>query len=564
MAIIGIDLGTTNSLVAYFKDDRPVIIPNVYNENLTPSVVSVDEDGSIFVGKIAKERLISHPEHTADIFKRNMGSKKEFILGGKTFLPEELSSMIIKKLKEDAEIFLGETVVEAVVSVPAYFSDAQRRSTKIAGELAGLKVERIVNEPTAAEVAYGLHEKKDYTKYLVFDLGGGTFDVSILEKYNTVMEIRAVAGDNYLGGEDFTDALADIFIKKNDLHDLSYVEAAIIRKSAEAAKRDFSDSRFVKMSCFLRNCLFETTIDIDEYELHCEPLFKRLYDPLKRAVSDAAVNLEDIDTILLVGGATKLLIVRDFVMQLFGRAPASSINPEEVVAQGAAVMSAIKTRHESLSEVVLTDVCPFTLGTSVSVYRTSGFYSTGHYFPIIERNSVIPVSRVERLYTAHDNQTEILVKILQGESRKADDNILLGEVLLPVPRAPAGKEAVDVRYTYNINGILEVEVVVASTSEKKTLVIEKNPGVLSKEEIERKLGELASIKIHPRDKEEFRYLKARGERMYEESIGAARQIMERELQAFDDVLDSQDERKIRDFCAAFKEKLDQLELERGF
>ncbi|MCL2045135.1 MAG: molecular chaperone HscC [Oscillospiraceae bacterium] len=564
MAIIGIDLGTTNSLAAYFSSDGPIIIPNVYKENLTPSVVSVDDDGNIFVGKIAKERLISHPNQTAAVFKRNMGSKKEYILGDKTFLPEELSSMIIKKLKEDAELYLGETVEEAVVSVPAYFSDAQRRNTKIAGELAGLKVERIVNEPTAAAIAYGLHEKRDYTKYLVFDLGGGTFDVSILEKYNNVMEIRAVAGDNYLGGEDFTEVLAELFIQRNDLYNLTRSESAMIYKSAENAKYAFSKSRIVTISCFLRNCLYETTVDIDEYELCCEALFRRLYDPLKRAVSDAAVNIEDIDTILLVGGATKLDIIKDFVEKLFGRNPAASINPDEVVALGAAILSAIKARNEALSEVVLTDVCPYTLGTSIAVYRPNGFYSSGHYFPIIERNSVIPISRTERLYTLNDNQATILVKILQGESRKADDNIPLGEIEISVPRAPAGKEAVDVRYTYNINGILEVEVVVVSTSEKKTLVIEKNPGVLTKDEIEQKISELASIKIHPRDKEEYRYLKARGERMYEESIGSQRQIMEKELQAFDDVLDTQDERKIRDFCVTFKEKLDQMEFERGF
>jgi len=556
MAIIGIDLGTTNSLAAFFRDDGPVIIPNVYNDRLTPSVISTDEGGNLFVGKIAKERLISHPNNTAAVFKRNMGSKKQFILGDKSFLPEELSSFVIKKLKEDAELFLGETVDEAVVSVPAYFNDAQRRATKNAGELAGLKVERIVNEPTAAAIAYGLHEKRDHTKYLVFDLGGGTFDVSILEKYGNIMEVRAVAGDNYLGGEDFTDVLAAMFIERNDLSDLLRIEAAIVRSNAELAKFAFSDAQIVSWNCVLADRIYEATISIDEYEAQCETLFSRLRAPIKRAVTDAAINFSDIDEVLLVGGATRLPIIKRFAASLFGRAPAASINPDEAVALGAAVHSAMKSRHKAITEVVLTDVCPYTLGTNISVYKPSGFYESGHYFPIIERNSVIPVSRVERLYTLYDNQTKILVEILQGESRKAEDNIPLGEIELFVPAAPAGKEAVDVRYTYNINGILEVEVTVVSTQTRKTLVIEKNPGVLSKEEIEEKLKELSYIKIHPRDKDEYRFLKARGERLYEESIGRTRHLIEKELRAFDDVLDTQDDRKIRDFCVSFNKKLE--------
>ena len=365
MAIIGIDLGTTNSLAACFINDRSIIIPNAHGENLTPSVVSIDNTGSIFVGKIAKERLLSHPKHTASLFKRSMGSKKEYILGEKAFLPEELSSFVIKRLKEDAEIFLGETVSEAVVSVPAYFNDAQRRATKNAGELAGLKVERIVNEPTAAAIAYGLHEKKDYTKYLVFDLGGGTFDVSILEKYNNVMEVRAVAGDIFLGGEDFTDVLISMFIKQNglDTTKLSQTDTAMIRKSAEIAKRAFSDSNNVVMTCTLNGQSFEAEITTVEYERHCELLFARLRNPIKQAISDASVKLKDIDTVLLVGGATKLPIVKSFVSKLFGRFPAVSLNPDEVVALGTAVHSALKARNKTIAEIVLTDVCPFTLGT---------------------------------------------------------------------------------------------------------------------------------------------------------------------------------------------------------
>jgi molecular chaperone HscC len=224
----------------------------------------------------------------------------------------------------------------------------------------------------------------------------------------------------------------------------------------------------------------------------------------------------------------------------------------------------MKTRHKSITEIVLTDVCPYTLGTNVSVYKPSGFYESGHYFPIIERNSIIPVSRVERLYTLHDNQKSILVQILQGESRKAAENISLGEITIPVPQAASGEEAVDIRYTYDINGILEVEVTVVSTKMKSVLVIEKNPGVYSKEEVSQKLNELAELKIHPRDKEEYRFLLARAERMYEESIGDIRRLLEKELRAFDEILDEQNDRKIRDYCKTFKETLDQIEDEKGY
>jgi len=563
MAIIGIDLGTTNSLVAHYKDGEPYIIPNVFGENLTPSVVSVDENGELYVGRIAQERLLTHPDMTASVFKRNIGSRKAFRLGKKEFSPEELSAIVIRKLKEDAEEYLGETVEEAVISVPAYFNDTQRRATKTAGELANLKVERIVNEPTAAAIAYGLHDQRDYTKYLVFDLGGGTFDVSILEKYNNVMEVRAVAGDNFLGGEDFTDILVDWFIQasKLDRDKLSPTSLGIIRKSAESAKADFSNlaqsEKGINMFCIIDNEPHTHTITLREYEKKSESLFARLRTPIKRALSDASIKLSDIESILLVGGATKLPLVRTFVSRLMGRFPSGTIDPDEVVAMGAAVHSAIKNRD--ITEVVLTDVCPYTLGTNVSVYKPNGFYEPGHFCPIIERNSVIPISRSERLYTVHENQKLITVEILQGESRLAKDNVVLGELSVTVPEGAAGKEAIDVRYTYDINGILEVEVTVLSTEQKETLILEKNPGVLSATEVKDKLAALKELKIHPRDKDENRLLLARAERLYEENIGDARRMLSQEIVVFESLLDRQDEREIRDFAGQFAELLEEIE-----
>jgi len=561
--IIGIDLGTTNSLVAYFAEDGPKLIPNAFGETMTPSVVGVDDDGHILIGKIAKERLLTHTTLTAAVFKRSMGTKKTFTLGDQTFLPEELSAIIIRRLKEDTEAHLNQTITEAVVSVPAYFSDAQRRATKAAGELAGLRVERIVNEPTCAALAYGLHEKEDYTKFLVFDLGGGTFDVSILEKYKNVMEVRAVAGDNFLGGEDFTQVLINHFAMKHDLDlaQLELPEMAALRKSAEAAKLAISEKGTAHMRFYLED--EELTVDItqNQFEKYCESLFAALRHPIKRALSDADLRLTDIDNVLLVGGATKLPIIRSFVGKLLGRFPSSHINQDEVVALGAAVHGALKARDQSLTEIVLTDVCPYTLGTEVAIQRPGGMFEAGHYAPIIERNAIVPVSRVERFYTLSDNQAKITSAILQGESRKAEDNIKLGEVTVPVPPGPAGKESVDIRFTYDINGILEAEVKVVSTGVTDKAVIEKSPGSLTSEELTEKLAAMQELKIHPRDKEEYRYLLAWGERLYEESRGDRRKYLEDVLRQYDNMLDTQDEREIRDFSQELKEILSDMEQE---
>lgn len=566
MSIIGIDLGTTNSVVSCFIEDKAVIIPNRLGDHLTPSIVSIDENEQIFVGKIAKERQLTHPECTAAVFKRNMGSKKEYKLGNKTFLPEELSSFVIRSLKEDAEVYLNQTIEEAVISVPAYFNDAQRKATKRAGELAGLKVERLINEPTAAAIAYGLHERKINTKFLIFDLGGGTFDISILELYKNVMEVRGVAGDNFLGGEDFTQIIINLFVKANslDIEQLDYKVLASLKKQAEIAKRAFSKDRIVNMTCKINDEILEHKIKIDEYERACQPLLTRLRRPIERALSDASIKIKEIDAIVLVGGGTKLPTIRSFVAKLFGRLPSSGIDPDETVAVGAAIQAAMKERNSSIKEIVLTDVCPYTLGTNISVQRANGYYEPGHFCPIIERNTIIPVSRVERLYTVHENQKRLSVEILQGESRLAKDNIYLGELEVAVPSGAAGEQAIDVRYTYDINGILEVEVTVVSTGVKKRMVIEKNPGYMSQEEIEERLNDLSYIKIHPRNKEENKLLLARGERLYEESIGEIRLTIAKAIEWFEAILDKQDEHEIEEAAKEVQELFKEIEQDQEF
>ncbi len=561
--IVGIDLGTTNSLIAYFTGEGPKIIPNRLGKNLTPSVVSVDEENQIYVGETAAERMALYPDTVAAAFKRSMGSSREYKLGKRTFTPEELSSFILRSLKEDAEAYLGEEVTEAVISVPAYFDNERRKATKRAGELAGFKVERIISEPTAAAIAYGLYERKRNTRFLVFDLGGGTFDVSILELYQNILEVRAVAGDNYLGGEDFTDVMERIFLRDHGLEEEKLDRRTLvnIHSQAEKAKLRLSDSRETEMSCKVDGEVLTTKVEYSQYERECENLLARIRKPVQRSLSDAHIKLSDIDVIVLVGGATKFQIVRDFIIKLFKKFPDTSVNPDEAVALGAAIQAAMKERNEAVKEVILTDVCSFTLGTEVVVERGRGNFESGHFCPIIDRNTVIPASRTERFYTVHDDQTKITVNVLQGESRYAANNLLLGEMTISVPKNKAGAEAVDVTYTYDINSILEVEVLVLSTGEKKKQIIKGKDNDMSDAQIEERMRELSYLKIHPRDKEENKLLLLRGERLYEESTGASRSEIEYLLRRFEDALNSREPAKIAKAREELTQRLKDTELE---
>lgn len=541
--IVGIDLGTTNSLVAYFSEEGPKIIPNRLGKRLTPSVVSVDEEGNVYVGETAKERMSLYPDSVAQTFKRSMGTEREYVLSGKRFKPEELSGLVLRALKEDAEAYLGEEVTEAVISVPAYFDDKRRKATKRAGELAGLKVERMISEPTAAAVAYGLYDRIDpvseqETRFLVFDLGGGTFDVSVLELYHNILEVRAVAGDNYLGGEDFTEVMAKLFLQKEKLQLAALTEKEQVRlyRQAEKAKCAISDGSEVKMTFLYREEQREQTISNKEYEDACGELLLKIREPVKKSLADAGLKLGDIDEVLLIGGATRLAIVRDFLIRLFRKFPDTKLNPDETVALGAAVQAAMKERRAEVKEVILTDVCSFTLGTEIVVEYEEGQFENGRFCPIIERNTVIPASRTERLYTAHDNQEKVRVRVLQGESRFAKNNLFLGELEIEVPKAPKGQEAIDATYTYDINSLLEIEVKVVSTGISRKLIIKGEENHMTDEEIQKRMEELAYLKLQPRDYEENRLVLLRAERMYEEALGERRKKLDIYLTAFEAAL----------------------------
>ncbi|MCR4585904.1 MAG: molecular chaperone HscC [Lachnospiraceae bacterium] len=562
--IAGIDLGTTNSLIAVYTDEGPKIIPNRLGKNLTPSVVSVEGD-NVYVGEVAKERLLTHPEAGASVFKRAMGTDQKFKLCGKEYSAEDLSSFVLRALKEDAESYLGEEITEAVISVPAYFNDARRRATKRAGELAGFKVERIISEPTAAAVAFGLYDMQEDSRILVFDLGGGTFDVSVLELSGTILEVKAVAGDNYLGGEDFTRILNDIYLnrieKKYDV-DISALDEktlGYIRKQAETAKLMFEREKSVTMSCNINDTVMETTISLDTLEKKCEDLLERIRIPIRRSLSDAKIKLKEIDKVVMVGGATRLPIVKHLVARLFMALPDTSVHPDEAIALGAAIQAAMKERKDAVKEVILTDVCPFTLSTEISVEREDGRFESGHVCPIIERGTTIPASRTETLYPLHDNQTSIHVNVLQGESRFAKNNLELGFLDIDLPPGKKKDSGFDVTYTYDVNSILEVQVKVHSTGFVTKQILKGRDVDMTDEEIEKRMEELSYLKIPPREQEHNKLLLSKGERLYEEHFGEDREIIEYHIRLFEQALNTQDPIRMDAAREDFREFLDSWE-----
>lgn len=549
MAIIGIDLGTTNSLAAVWKDGCSQLIPNAFGEMLTPSVVSVDEEGSLFVGKIARERLISHPQNTASLFKRYMGTDKIYELGGKNYRPEELSAFILKKLKEDAQRYLQESVTEAVVSVPAYFNNAQREATKRAGKLAGLVVNRIINEPSAAALACQHLHPQDGAVELVFDFGGGTLDVSVVDCFENIINVVSVSGDNHLGGSDFDRGIAEYFCKEQsiDFESLSKEEQAAILKSAENCKIALTEEEKAEMTVHFQGEARTVAFDTEKMIQASAAIFKRLLGPLKQAVLGAELDWEEIERIILVGGSCKMPAVRLYLQHFLKKEVMFLGSPDTIVALGTGTYAGIKERKTEIKDMLLTDVCPFTLG----VKTNDGLMS-----PIIERNTALPSSKSSEYVTAGNYQRTMRLPIYQGESPQASDNILLGALQIPVPRGPAGKERVEVRFTYDINGILEVEAKALSTDETRHLVIIDKENKMNGQQIEDRLKELQSLKIHPRDSEENTYLVSRCESLYIQAGPNLRKFLLAEMEYFTHLLETQDSLKIRKGVSRFKKALD--------
>jgi len=536
--IVGIDLGTTHSLIGVHRAGGGELFTNAYGDLLTPSVVSMDGD-TVLVGKPAQDRLVTHPGSSVATFKRLMGTAKETRLGVRAFRPEELSALVLRSLLADAEAALGERVSEAVISVPAYFSDAQRKATRAAGELAGIHIERLINEPTAAALAYGLRDRDGEGRVLVLDLGGGTFDVSILEMFDGVVQVHASAGDNFLGGEDFLELLVKSFCSRHrlDPRRLTPADTAVLRHRLEQFKRNLTDERNAQLQVRLDGQDFAWQMDEAEFELLAEPLLQRMRAPIERAMRDARLKPADLDDIVLVGGAVRMPMVARMVTRLFGRLPLRHIHPDQAIALGATVAAGLKARDQSLEEIVLTDVCPYTLGTQVG-QRVGHQVQTGYFHPIIPRNSVVPVSREDHFSPLYSGQKQLRIDVYQGESPMVDRNIKLGEIDVPLT---AGKEdlGVDVRFTYDINGLLQVEVTESASGARHELVIEQNPGLLDPAHIRERLARLDELKVHPRDQLQNLALLTRAERLYEEYIDM-RPVVQEWIARFRSVLESQD------------------------
>jgi molecular chaperone HscC len=546
MLSIGIDLGTTHSLIAVYKDGKPELIPNVHGDFLTPSVVSLDEDGHILVGKAARERQLSHPNKTVHAFKRMMGTDRTWKLGKQSFRAEELSALIIKSLKADAETHLDAPVTEAVISVPAYFNDTQRNATRQAAELAGLTVTQLINEPTAGALVYGLNDQEDDRRYLILDLGGGTFDVTILEYFDGVFEVHASAGDNHLGGEDFTRRLADWLIEQAKEQSITLDELRAYGL-AEQAKRQLRSQPEQQLE------LGEgKTITVSEalFAELVEPLMERVRQPVIQAIRDASLTPNDFDDVVLIGGSTRLSVFYQFATRLFQRFPRQTENPDHVVALGAAVLAGMISRHETLSEVVMTDVMPYSMGIGISNAANPGVEV---FDPIIERNQTVPISREETYVPNNEKQKSVTLNIYQGESHYVQNNLKIGTIEVPMPKAAEERYA-SVRFTYDVNALLEVNVVTGHGNEHR-LVIEQSPGKMTQSDIEAALAKLSSIKIHPRDTEKNRALLARAERLYEQSLGDERSQLQQFISEFEALLLTQDTRLIESRFEAFQEAL---------
>ena len=561
--IIGIDLGTTNSAVAVFRNGKSELIPNSMGHNLTPSAVGLDDNGDLLVGLPARERQSTHPNLTATAFKRYMGSRRSTRLGKKDYSPEELSALVLRSLKADAEAYLNEPVTEAVITVPAYFNDKQRKATRRAGELAGLKVERLLNEPTAAALAYGIHQLDDEARFLVFDLGGGTFDVSVLEIFEGVIEVRASTGDSRLGGEDFNDLLVKAMkakfagewaLKIGEENGLTQ----ILRAAAERARRTLTSQAEATMEVVWRDKAYSYDITADSFEAMATPLIERLRDPVLRSLRDSDIPTSSLSEIVLVGGATRMPVVRKAVTRMFGRFPAQSVHPDEAVALGAAVQAGLKARDAALKEVAVTDVCPFSLGVDVAERDASGNVRTGLFSPILERNITVPASRVNIYHTMSPGQTVVEFNIYQGESRQVSDNVLLGKIQIPVPAKPAGEVHVECRFTYDINGLIEVDVHVPMTGEKRQLVIVDDDGPTG-DTLEKQRHALAALKVHPRESDANRAALARAARCYEDFLGDKRSFVGQLISQFESALDSQEPRTIEKGRGELLAALDRLE-----
>lgn len=595
MAIIGIDLGTTNSLACVYRNGKAELIPNELGEYLTSSAVSVLEDGSVLVGAAAKERLISHPESTAASFKIWMGTEKKLTLGTRQFKPEELSALVLRQLSEDAGRYLGEPVEEAVISVPAYFNDDQRCATKLAAQLAGLTVKRLINEPSAAALYHRYSTQGGDSQMMIVDFGGGTLDVSIVDCFENIIEITAIAGDNRLGGNDIDRAVVEHFCKENGLVEdrLEPSLRASLYRQAEAAKialsnasavltsrqeektqpvlsgapeaassgrqertekNDQSGAPTVTISVRQGEAQYSLVLTNQLLRQLCEPVFQRVREVIVRVMKDRDRGAR-IHDVVLVGGSSQLTVFGDFMEELFGRCPHVAAVPDEIVALGVGLCAGIKERAEDLQDLVMTDVCPFSLGVATFSYAGDRM---PHMAVLISRSSMLPASRQERFYTLHNNQNCLRFEIYQGEGYYASENLKLGELAVQVPPGLAGEQSALVTFTYDIDGILHVSAQSSGGDYRDTLILNSSLH-LTEEEKAQAMERIHHIRLAAQGSQKEQLLLERGLRLYEQTIGQQREMVAGLIEYWKRLMEQGDLIGRQRNYEWIKERLDRLE-----
>lgn len=511
MTILGVDLGTTNSLAVVYKEGKPVLIPNAYGEYVTPSAVSI-LDGKIVVGKLAKERLITYPECSASLFKRNMGSDVTYTLDKKEYDSATLSSFVVKQLIEDAQNYLHEEISEVVISVPAYFNARQRQDTKRIGELLNVKVERLINEPSAAAIA--CHMDDEYETFVVFDFGGGTLDVSVVDCFENVISINAISGNNHLGGTDFDCAMAEYFCLKNGLNfnvlDLSFQQSII--RACEQAKIKLSRQSVVEVSLVHLNKNYNCIFDENVLFNITHSLLESCKNVIGKAVKDSGFSASELDSLILVGGSSQMPVLQHYLSAALNIPVLKEENMDSLVALGLGKYIGIKQRDENIKDVVVTDICPFSLSTSTYNEQNPDLELSTVLIP---KSSVLPTSKKMTLRTVHKGQTKVNISVFQGQAMYAKENLFLGQAFIHVPRNMRDYESFDLIYSYDINSMLYVEAIVHSTKEHYIFRVSKGD-VLEKVDASIRLDSIKEISLALYQNNEVDALLARIERIYQE------------------------------------------------
>ena len=511
MTILGVDLGTTNSLAVVYKEGKPVLIPNAFNEYITPSVVSI-LDGKIVVGKLAKERLVTHPECSASLFKRTMGTDITYTLDKKEYDSATLSSFVVKQLIEDAQNYLSEKITEVVISVPAYFNARQRQDTKRIGELLGVKVERLINEPSAAAIA--CHMDDEYETFVVFDFGGGTLDVSVVDCFENVISINAISGNNHLGGTDFDRAMAEYFCSKNGLNfnvsDSSFQQS--ILRACEQAKIKLSTQRVVEVSLVHLNKNYNCIFDENVLFNITHSLLESCKNVIGKAVKDSGFSASELDSLILVGGSSQMPVLQHYLSNALNIPVLKEENMDSLVVLGLGKYIGIKQRDESIKDIVVTDICPFSLSTSTYNEQNPDLELSTVLIP---KNSVLPTSKKMTLRTVHKGQTKVNISVFQGQAMYAKENLFLGKAFIHVPRNMHDYESFDLIYSYDINSMLYVEAIVHSTKEHYIFRVSKG-NFLEKVDASVRLDSIKEVSLALYQNNEVDTLLARIERIYQE------------------------------------------------